>query len=134
MKYLKLRVAEELPISDDKNVHITFAYFGKVDVNKEHIMTVLSNLPSFTIIKIKSDLFGKDKTIPVVVYKISEKSIEIILQDARSLLLTAYDIHNQNFANWIPHISGVNFNESPDIIHVLGIDANDESMSIDLIK
>jgi 2'-5' RNA ligase len=138
MKYLKLKTIEELPFFSKDNKqrqgHITLAYFGEIDTNKEHIITVFSEIKPFVIRKIRPDLFGKDKTIPVVVYEMTEKPLEKEVHDARLSILQAYDVLDQNFANWVPHMSSVDFNESPDIIHVIGIEADDKSMFIDLTK
>jgi len=131
MKYLKLKTVEELPqfTTKDGKVkqgHITFAYFGDVVVNEGFMTTNFSGLSSFLLRKKCADKFGKNKDIPVVVYEVPTMHDEHKLHDTRYQLLQAYsDLLDQNFSNWNPHISSVDFAESPDLIHVVGIESDD---------
>lgn len=136
MKYLKLRTVEELPSfmkdGKQKQSHITIVYFGEAKVNDNFLITTFSKLKPFVIKKIRPDLFGKNKDIPVVVYEITENSIE--LHDIRLQVLQGSGTMYQNFANWTPHISSVNFDECPNIIHVTGIESDDGSINIDFTE
>lgn len=132
MKYIKILTTEKLPdlSNGEKQSHITFAYFGKIKVNDSNILLEnLRNIKPFNLKKVKSNLFGPNKDIPVVVYKIINKETEIIVNNSRLQLLTTYNILDQNFLKWVPHISSVDFNECPEIITVIGIQADDMAFS-----
>jgi 2'-5' RNA ligase len=146
MKYLKLKTIEKLPDAKIalpkleslpfeykiKPSHITFAYFGETKVDERLLTTMFSGLKPFVLRKVRADTFGKNKDIPVVVYEVTEKEHEIKLHDVRLQILQAYNLLDQNFANWTPHVSSVDFNESPDLIKVVGIEADDKTFNFDL--
>ncbi len=134
-RYLKLKTLEKLPETQTqtkdgkiKQSHITFTYFGETKVNEQVLSFLLSEIKPFVLKKIKSDLFGKNKDIPVIVYE----NNNIKIHDIRLQILQTFNLLDQNFTNWSPHISSVDFNESPDEINVIGIEADDLSFSQDL--
>jgi hypothetical protein len=121
MKYLKLKTQEKFPTTtESKEGHITFAYFGKASPSQESLK-ILKNLKPFTLRKLRSDNFGPNNDIPVVVYEIIEDNPEI--HTTRSKIIS--NLPNQ-FEKWNPHISNVDYHQCPEIIHVIGIEGNDQ--------
>ena len=139
MKYLKLKTEEPLPpanVTDATGIpkpsHITFAYFGEIKVNEVFISTVLSDLQPFVLKKVREDKFGKNKDIPVVIYEITDKTVESKIHYARLQILQAYNLLDSNFANWTPHVSNVDFSDAPELLHVTSIQSNDCVHTFDL--
>jgi 2'-5' RNA ligase len=131
MKYLKLKTIEQFPPkqNESKPSHITFAFFGSVVVNQVVLNDIINknNIKPFTLTKVRSDKFGENNDIPVVVYKITSDEYNLHLQRLRKKLLDETGVLDQNFENWTPHISNVNFDECPEIINVVGIESNEKT-------
>jgi hypothetical protein len=134
MKYLKLKTNVDLPhfIKDEKikQSHITFVYFGQLEISEEFLTTIFKELKPFVLKKVRIDKFGKDNDISVVVYEITDKNRNKELHDVRLQLLDTYNLLDQNFTNWNPHISSVDFESSPELIDVIGIESDDFTFSI----
>lgn len=133
MKYLKLKTIEKLPEFTKnlkvKQSHITFAYFGDVESNNKDLTEILSSGFLFKLNKSHIDFFGIDKNIPVVVYSI-DNSIDNSIHNIRSKLINKFNLTDQNFGNWNPHISSVNFDDCPDVINVIGIESDDDTFIV----
>jgi hypothetical protein len=135
MKYFRLKTIEPLPnfINKEGNVeqgHVTFASFGETQADYLYLTQRLSLIKPFILRKLRSDMFGENKDIPVVVYEVLGIKQNTTIQRIRLEILKYFDLLHRNFEEWVPHISNVDFNKSPTIIQVMGIEADDESFSL----
>lgn len=124
MKYLKL-VADLPKCTDGNPSHITFAYFGKIETDPRVIGEQLKPLKPFVLRKLRADVFG---TIPVVVYETDSINVQEIRRDVIGKAM------HQNFAEWAPHISHVDFDAAPQTIEINAIVSNDDSIVFNLLK
>lgn len=127
MKYLKLRLDSLPPCVHGEPSHITFAYFGKILVDPAAINSILKTLRPFTLKKKWADVFG---TVPVVVYEVVEKESNV--QKVRRAVLKETGAESQNFVEWTPHISHVEYHKAPDYLFVTSLVSNDELFTFDL--
>ncbi len=118
IKYLKLMTEPALP----DNVHITFAYFGSIDVSKSVIMNHLSKIESFSLVPLRNDKFGPNNDIPCVVFSVPK---EIIESRKEMLLGLGSEISEQNRLEWAPHVSNVQLENLEPVYKVIGIKSND---------
>lgn len=125
MKYLKL--ITEPPLSDDK--HITFAYFGKVEINKTQLIEHLKKINQFFLNNPRTDKFGENNDIPCVVYEYTDSDS---INKNRKEMLLGLKVESQNRINsdWAPHISNVNIENVKDSYKIIGIQSNDKLFGI----
>jgi hypothetical protein len=129
-KYLRLILDKRVLLPTGGDGHVTFLYYGKVAVDLSLASRVLKDLQPFTLSSPKAEKVGKAFDIDAVCYSIEGTLVDTL----RRCLLRAYELEDQNFIAYHPHVSGLTMDDVEKqklgTLTVLGLETNDQGWRV----
>jgi hypothetical protein len=127
IKYLRLILSNRIFLADGTEGHITFAYFGKVQVDVLLVGRILRGLSAFTLTCRGQEKLGKNLDIDAMCYDMDDSRVDVV----RACLLRALgpDVESQNYVPYMAHVTNLTQDmvdrQGIQSIKVLGVESND---------